>query len=421
MKKIWILSAVSTAFLMAQSDSLESLLESKKINSTTEKSFVELFQVSLIVDGAYTVREFDNEDEVEHLEIPGFVHGGHGEEHEGHGHASLDGNEGFTFNYAELHFGAQTDLMDFSGNFHITKDMFEVEELFGETRGLPYSFSIKVGKFRSDFGYLNNKHEHSYNFFEIPLIYNALLGYHGLLEEGSQLQYVLPASYYIMVGFEALRGENEQSFGYEGFIDGMSDANYPSLYVGYLKTSLDMTGGTLLAGLSYANGHTRLDHLEDPEEPHAFAGDTKLYGVDLTYKYYFAADKAISFQGEYLYRKMDGIKYAEGAVVEGDMLKKQAGFYSELIYQHDKNWKTGVRYSGITQNDIFLNDIKSLQPDAMYITSMMVEYNFSEKSRLRLQYNYNSALYTDEGEKNNKNELILQYTHAFGAHGAHAF
>ncbi|UFH59747.1 hypothetical protein [Sulfurovum mangrovi] len=421
MKKIWILSAVTTAFLMAQGDSLESLLESKKINSTTEKSFEDLFQVSLIVDGSYTTRQFDNEDEIEHLEIPGLVHGGHGEEHEGHVHAPLDGNEGFTFNYAELHFGTQTDLMDFSGNFHITKDMFEVEELFGVTRGLPYSLSLKVGKFRSDFGYLNNKHEHSYNFFEIPLIYNALLGYHALLEEGAQLQYVLSTPYYMMVGFEAFRGENEQSFGYEGFMEGMSDVDYPSLYVSYLKTSIDIGGGTLLAGVSYAKGHTRLDHLEDEEEPHAFAGDTKLYGTDLVYKYYFAAEKAISFQGEYLYRKMDGIKYGEGALAEGDMRKKQAGFYGEFIYQHDKNWRTGVRYSGITQNDIFLNDIKSLQPDDMYITSMMLEYNFSEKSRLRLQYNYNSALYTDEGEKNNKKEFILQYTHAFGAHGAHAF
>lgn len=421
MKKLWILSAVTTALLMAEGDSLESLLESKKTNTAAEKRFEELFEVSLIVDGSYTVREFDNEDEVQHLEIPGFVHGGHGESHDGHVHAPLDGNEDLTFNYAELHFGMQSELMEFSGNFHITEKMFEIEELFGVTRGLPYSLSLKLGKFRSDFGYLNNKHEHSYNFFEIPLVYNALLGYHGLLEKGVQLQYVLPVQHYVMVGVEALRGENEQSFGYEGFTAAMDDEVYPSLYVGYLKTSLDLGGGTLLAGVSYAEGDTRIDHLEDEEEPHAFAGETKLYGADVIYKYYFAADHAITFQGEYLYREMEGIKYGDGAIVAGDMLKKQAGFYSEFAYQYDKNWRAGVRYSGITQNDIFLNGTQSLQPDDMYITSAMLEYNFSEKSRLRLQYNYNSALYTDEGEKNNKNEFILQYTHAFGAHGAHAF
>lgn len=380
-----------------------------------------MFEVSLIVDGSYTARKFDNEDEVEHLEIPGFVHGGHGEEHDGHVHAPLDGNEDLTFNYAELHFGMQTELMNFSGNFHITEDMFEVEELFGVTRGLPYSLSLKLGRFRSDFGYLNNKHEHSYNFFEIPLIYNALLGYHGLLEEGVQLQYVLPVPHYVMIGLEAFRGENEQSFGYEGFTAGMNDEKYPALYVGYMKTSLDVGGGTFLAGVSYAEGDTRIDHLEDEEEPHAFAGETKLYGADVTYKYYFAADRAITFQGEYLYRNMEGIKYGDGALAEGDMVKKQAGFYGELVYQYDKNWRTGLRYSSITENDIFLNDTKSPQPDDMYITSAMLEYNFSEKSRLRFQYNYNSALYTDEGEKNNKDEFIIQYTHAFGAHGAHAF
>ena len=56
----------------------------------------------------------DNKDEIEHLEIPGFLHGGHGED-DGHAHAPLDGNKGFTFNYAELHFGSEIgEHIDFS-------------------------------------------------------------------------------------------------------------------------------------------------------------------------------------------------------------------------------------------------------------------------------------------------------------------
>lgn len=422
MKKLMLLGAAGSALLMAdalQTDSLEALLESKK-TTTKEKSIKDIFEVSLILDGSYTTRKFDSKEELEHLEIPGLVHGGHGDD--GHEHTPLDGNKGLQFDYAELHIGAQLgEYLDLTANFHITEDVFETEELFGVTRGLPYGLSLKAGKFRSDFGYLNNKHEHSYNFFELPLVYKALLGEHCLLEEGAQLQYVFPTSYYLMGGIEAFRGENEQSFGYESFIDGVKDVSYPSLYVGYLKTSVDIGGGTLLAGLSGAKGDARMNHLEDEEEPHAFSGTTTLYGADMTYKYYFAADHAITFQNEYLYRKMDGTQYGDGLVVLGDMLKKQAGFYSELVYQYDLFWRGGVRYSSITRNDVMLNSIKKPLPDDIWMTSAMVEYNFSEYSRIRLQYNHNASLYDENGLRNNKKELIVQFTYAFGAHGAHAF
>ena len=52
------------------------------------------------------------------------------------------------------------------------------------------------------------------------LVYSALLGDHGLNEQGFQLQYVVPAEQYIMVGLEAFKGENERSFGNEGFTVG---------------------------------------------------------------------------------------------------------------------------------------------------------------------------------------------------------
>ena len=228
-----------------------------------------------------------------------------------------------------------------------------------------------------------------------------------------------------MAGVEALQGENEQSFGTEGF-SGVDDADQPNLWLGYLKTSFVIGEGTLLGGVSIAKGDSRIDHLEDEEEAHALAAETTLYGVDLTYKHYFAADHAITWQSEYIYREMDGVKYIPSDV-EGTwsnvigLVKEQSGFYTELVYQYDKYIRTGVRYSGISQNNITANSVSQNNPDDIYITSAMLEYNPSEFSRLRLQYNYNSSLYDEEGEKNNKNEIILQFNYAIGAHGAHAF
>jgi len=124
-----------------------------------------------------------------------------------------------------------------------------------------------------------------------------------------------------MVGIEALSGENEQSFGIDAFsphdadedFEGVEKVSQPSLWVGYLKSSFDVAGGTLLGGVSMAKGKSRIDHLEDEEEAHAFAGDTTLYGVDMVYKKYFAADHVLTWQSEYLYRDMDGTQYVPNA------------------------------------------------------------------------------------------------------------
>jgi len=426
MQKIMLFTALTASLLCAEQvskNSLAQLLEEKKVKSSTIKGYMP--DISLIVDVSYTHQSFDEDGHIDHLGIPSFIHAG-GHNHEGHSHTSLAGEDGLNLNYAELSIGASVDkYFDLKGVFHLSEDDFEIEEVFATTRVLPYHLQLRLGKFKSDFGYLNNKHRHNYNFYEAPLVYQAILGEHGLNEVGAQLQYVLPTSLYVMVGVEVLQGKNEQSFGTEAF-EGVDASDKPNLWLGYMKTSFDMGAGTFLAGASIAKGDTRIDHLEDEEGAHAFAGETTLYGVDLTYKHYFAADHVITWQSEYIYREMEGTKYIPSQMQnvwenEIALSKEQSGFYSELVYQYDKYSRGGVRYSAINQNDVRANAISQNKPDDIYVSSAMLEYNPSEFSRLRLQYNYNRSLYNEEGEKNNKNEIILQFNYAIGAHGAHAF
>lgn len=80
-----------------------------------------------------------------------------------------------------------------------------------------------------------------------------------------------------------------------------------------------------------------------------------------------------------------------------------------------------MRYSGITKNDITANASAVPATDDIYIVSAMAEYNFSEFSRIRVQYNHDASLYTEDDLKNNKDEFIVQFTYAIGAHGAHPF
>lgn len=427
MQKIWMISAIAATLVYSQEMSIEEELESQKTKpATTQNDYMP--NISLIIDASYTKKSLDID--TEHVEIPSFVHGGG---HDEHAHTPLVGNDGLNLNYAEVVMSSSVDnYFDLMGVFHMTEDSIEIEEAYAVTTSLPYHLSAKVGKFRSDFGYLSNKHEHAYNFAKLPLIYNALLGDHAINEEGLQLQYVLPTSIYTMAGVEILRGENEQSFGVHGFtppdageeFNGVSEVSQPSLIVGYLKTSFDIGGSTLLGGVSIAKGDSRTDYLEDEEEAYAFAGDTTIYGMDLVYKNYFSATQSITWQSEYLYREMDGTQYIpqDGIWSETPSLnKKQAGFYTQLLYQHDRNIKTGLRYSAISQNDVTLDTSPEDTTDDIYEVSAMAEYNFSEFSRLRLQYNHDSSLYTEDGIKNNKDEIILQFTYAIGAHGAHAF
>ena len=73
------------------------------------------------------------------------------------------------------------------------------------------------------------------------------------------------------------------------------------------------------------------------------------------------------------------------------------------------------------KNQFYQFHISECNEDDMYIATAMLEYNPSEFSRIRLQYNHNSSLYDEHDEKNNKNEIILQFNYAIGAHGAHSF
>ena len=247
-----MISTIASTLLCAQEITQESIaqqLESKRVNVSKVSSFMP--DISLIVDVSYTNQSFDEDQHTDHLEIPGFVYGG-AADHSEHMHAPLAGEDGFNLNYAELTLGASVDTyFDLLGVFHLTEDDFEIEEAYARTRALPYHLKAKIGKFKSNFGYLNSKHEHNFNFSDMPLIYISLLGDHGINEAGAQLQYVMPVPVYVMVGIEALEGENEQSFGVDEF-EGVDKVSAPGLWVGYVKSSFDLGGGTLLGGVSIA-------------------------------------------------------------------------------------------------------------------------------------------------------------------------
>jgi len=400
----------------------------KLSNPFSQAKFVP--DISFIADFSYVNRNIRDET-YKALEIPAFVHS-HPEDNEGL--TDLNKDRGFNLNYGELYIASPVDpYFDLVGVFHLSEDSFEIEETYINTKTLP--FGLKIGKFYSSFGRLNQQHPHQWDFADQPLVYNAIFGADNLLEKGVQLNWVAPTPFYLQIGTELLQGENELSFGTKGFIvntkkDGngdninIPDTQKPNLYTLFAKTSFDITDNlTTLFGLSYAEGKTRIDHLEDTDNPHAFAGKTKIYGADLTFRYNIDSYRYISWQSEYIYRNMDGTRYGyngAGNLVMPRLEKKQAGLYSQIVYRFNQRWRAGFRYDLLNKNDVYINGINQNQPDNLYKYAFMIDYSPTEFSRIRLQFNQDRSKFVDNNRKT-INEVILQFNMAIGAHGAHPF
>jgi hypothetical protein len=394
--------------------------------------------ISLILDASYTYHSMKDE-ELKHLEIPGIAHGlmGVHTHSGGSSHAPLNAYTGFNLNYAELALHSVVDpYFELDGVFHTTEYGFEIEEAYMTTTALGHGLLARAGKFRSRFGRINQQHNHAQDFADMPLVYTAFLGAHGIDDIGAQLQWTLPTSTYLMVGIEAFQGKNPSMYGNaaiapEGDEENIvvASADQPNLLVGYVKSSFDLDNTTFLYGVSVANGESRINHLED-EEPHAFAGRSILYGADLTIKHFFGSYSYLTFQGEYLYRDMDGDTYrypeVSGTVDDTTLnaaatVKKQSGYYAQLVYALNQNYRIGARVDNINKNDITVNNTAQDTQKNFNKFTVMADYSTSEFARFRLQYDRNNAMYNEEGERQHIDTVILQMNLAIGAHGAHNF
>jgi hypothetical protein len=81
----------------------------------------------------------------------------------------------------------------------------------------------------------------------------------------------------------------------------------------------------------------------------------------------------------------------------------------------------GVRYDTILQNDVTKAGADVEQPDGLDKYSVMVEYHTSEFARFRLQYSHDNAMFTEDGDREKIDTIILQANISIGAHAAHSF
>jgi len=359
--------ALEKALNAQHQDKLKQALN--KSNSFDQKSFIP--DISLILSGSAVARNIDN-NQYEGYGIDGFV--------SNTVDIPFNKNRGFNLNYAE--FGMHSEVgpyFDADAIFHLSPDTFEIEEAYITSKKLPANLQLKAGSFKSGFGRINAIHQHAQHFSEQPLVYEAMLGVEGIRDPGVSLNWVAPTDTYLMTGVEALQGTNAQSFG-------KSSSN--NLYVGYVKTGFDLGERTsVLAGTSLASGKTE-NNL-----------NSQLYGGELTLKHMIDSYSSLAWQSEYLYRNREDVK--------------QAGYYTQLIYDKDSSWEFGLRYDALNKNSVN-------QPDDLKKYAAIVQYKPFEFTKLRLQVDHDKSK-SFSGVRRDENRVLLEFLVETGSHGAHAF
>ena len=361
--------------------------------------------MSLILGGSFTNTSRDPDD----WRIAGFVPAGD---------ENGPGERSFNLGESELTLSASIDPY-FAGvlTAAITGDNeIEVEEAFFRTTALRNGLTLKGGRFFSGFGYLNEVHAHAWDFVDQPLAYQAMFG--GQFgQNGLQVKWLAPTDLFLEFGAETGNGDGFPATRLES--NGFNGATLFAHVGGDIGDYSSWRAG---AAWLTQEAENREGGIEDAAgEPlfESFTGDSDTWVIDGVLKWAPSPRRQLKVQGEYMHRRENGeIFDGDGVQVAGDYRTTQSGWYLQSVYQFATRWRAGLRYDSLdagTPSYAFAPDnLLDASPDRV---SLMLDWNPSEFSRLRAQYDWDNA--RDDGDTDRI--LRLQYVYGLGAHGAHKY
>jgi len=304
----------------------------------------------------------------------------------------------------------------------------EVEEAFFRTTALPLGFTIKGGQFFSSIGYLNEMHAHTWDFIDQPLVYQAFFG-NQMAVQGLQVKWIAPLDLLLELGVESGNGDYYPGTRLER--NGLNGINAYGHLGGDIGDSIAWRSGLSYVYLDAEDYEFDGPNAAGEDVTNSFSGTTKTWIADAELKWTAQGDpnrRYLKLQGEYMHRSQDGqLGYLDSvASLDGSYSSDQSGWYVQGVYRFLPRWRFGARYDsldsgdpkiGLVQQGILApDDFPLLMPGTPSRTSLMLDWNPSEFSRLRAQYSWDDASIgpTDE-------QFFLQYIYALGAHGAHKF
>jgi len=360
-------------------------------------------EVSLILQGQYR-----NQKDVPGRGITGFVPAG-----------EFANKRGFSADETELMLAANIDpYWRGQAVIAMADGQANVEEAWIQSLAIGNGIGLKAGRFRSGIGYLNEQHPHQHDFNDVPLMYQAMFEEGAYVQDGVQLKWLAPTPLFVEFGTEFGRGAS-----FPGSDRNKNGSGGGALYA-HIGDDLGVSN-SWRAGLSVLRTAAKareadFTDLAGSTVSGAFSGDSTTFLADFVWKWApngNAAHQNFKFQSEYFQRRENG-KLDAGAGAD-DYRTRQSGWYAQGVYQFTPNWRGGLRYEHLDSGarDFGANAanllVDSYRPKR---ASVMVDYSWSEFSRLRLQYAQDKSMagLTD-------NQVSLQYVMSLGAHGAHKF
>jgi hypothetical protein len=333
------------------------------------------------------------------------------------------GDRGFSLAESELGFSANIDPW-WRGAAHIAlapDDSVSVEEAYVQTTALGQGFGLKAGRFFSGVGYLNAQHAHTWDFVDNPLAYQALLGTQ-YADDGVRLSWLAPTDQFIELAAEVGRGR--------GFPGGDNSRNGAGMTALMVHAGDDIGAShSWRAGLSMLRAKATEQNVvglnaagDTPTS--VFSGNTRVWVADAVWKWAPGGNSArthFKLQGEYLRSTRTGtLAYDVANASSEDAYRAvHSGWYLQGIYQFIPRWRVGLRterlHAGSLNAGVNTAALAS-SGHAPRKNSLMVDFNSSEFSRVRLQWAQDRAR---PGPADN--QVFLQYQMSLGAHGAHGY
>lgn len=355
---------------------------------------------------------------------------------------------GFTLQQGELSLYGAVDPY-FTAETHIvfTPDGVELEEAYGTTQRLPYGLQLKAGYYLTEFGRINPTHPHAWAWLDQPIVNTRMFGGDGLRSPGVQMSWLLPVPFFSQLwgGIQnANQGEYTASFladeGIGGYPAVRTDTrNFGDLlYLARWANAWNMgEEWSALLGFSGLFG------------PNSTGGPARtfIYGTDFTLKWRpvenFRGWPFVLWQTEAMKRdytaepfvmtttteEPEDEGHAHGLsriAAEEEITTEEAvpgallrdwGFYTQLLYGFTHPWATGVRAEWVSGHGESVGG-RSNDPmrDDRLRVSPLLQYQPSEFSRIRLQYNFDHSTALP-GETASTVWVGLELL--FGAHPAH--
>jgi hypothetical protein len=336
------------------------------------------------------------------------------------------GRRGFSLGESELALYANVDDK-FAGNLIVSlspENTVSVEEAYGIFTGAPFGLAPKFGRFFSGIGYMNEQHQHVWDFIDAPLAYQAFLGGQ-YANDGVQVKWVAPFEHFVELGAEAGNGDS--------FPGGPRSKNGIGSAAVYAHTGGDIGAShNWRAGLSYLRTRTvdrtyAQTDVFGSDAQVGFNGASRLAIADFVWKWApngNVRQTNFKVQGEYFRRRESGdltydLDSAFGLTNTAAYAARQSGWYVQGVYQFMPTWRVGVRYDRLSQGSVDYGANAAYLGSTAFSperSSAMIDWSPSEFSRVRLQF-AQSKTRPDVTD----NQWFVQYILSLGAHGAHKY